>query len=206
MSVYTGVNFNNLRKALYLMFFGADPVKDRKGKIISYASQTFDSPKYRYIIPLQGNFDNPLEQESPEELAKNTFIEYWIERDKSLTQDDYTEDEEGLAVDRQKCVATILLRFIGKEAETWVRTFRHLTKREGIGEIFYGVCNAEKLEYTMPITPRRINFFGKNSQIAFDIRFKLYYDECIHTGWLPLEGINFKIESLISTNDNEVKA
>lgn len=206
MGVYTGVNFDNLRKALYLMFFGVDPVKDKNGKIIKALSQDFSSPKYRYIIPLQGNFENPLEQMNPEELAKNTFIEYWIERDKSLTQDDYTEDGEGVSVDRQKCVATILLRFIGKEAETWVKTFRHLTKREGIGEIFYGVCNAEKLEYTMPITPRKINFFGKNSQIAFDVRFKLYYDECIRTGWLPLEGVNFKIESLISTNDKEVEA
>lgn len=206
MGVYTGVNFDNLRKALYLMFFGVDPVKDKNGKIIKALSQDFSSPKYRYIIPLQGNFDNPLEQENPAELAKNTFIEYWIERDKSLTQDDYTEDGEGVAVDRQKCVATILLRFIGKDAETWVKTFRHLTQREGIGEIFYGVCNAEKLEYTMPITPRKINFFGKNSQIAFDVRFKLYYDECIRTGWLPLEGVNFKIESVINTDDGNVEA
>ena len=203
MAVYTGVNFDNLRKALYLMFFGVDPVKDRNGKIIKALSQDFDSPKYRYIIPLQGNFDNPLEKEKPEELAKNTFIEYWIERDKSLTQDDYTEDEKGFAVDRQKCVATILLRFIGKEAETWVKTFRHLTKRDGVGEIFYGVCNAEKLEYTMPVTPRRINFFGKNSQIAFDVRFKLYYDECIRTGWQPLEGINFKVEGHTYVDDSK---
>ena len=201
--VYTGVNFDNLRKALYLMFFGVDPVRDSKGNIIKALSQDFSSPKYRYIIPLQGNFDNPLQDVSEEEIAKNTFIEYWIDRDYSLTQDDYTEDGEGYAVDRQKCVATVLLRFIGKEAETWVRTFRHLTKREGIGEIFYGVCNAEKLEYTMPITPRRINFFGKNSQIAFDVRFKLYYDECIRTGWQPLEGINFKVEGHIYVDDNK---
>lgn len=211
MAVFTGVNFDNLRKALYLMFFGIDPVKDNKGNIIKDSkgniikalSQDFSSPKYRYIIPLQGNFDNPLQDVSEEEIAKNTFIEYWIDRDYSLTQDDYTEDREGYAVDRQKCVATVLLRFIGKEAETWVRTFRHLTKREGIGEIFYGVCNAEKLEYTMPITPRRINFFGKNSQIAFDVRFKLYYDECIRTGWQPLEGINFKVEGHIYVDDNK---
>ena len=203
MAVFTGVNFDNLRKALYLMFFGVDPVKDSKGNIIKALSQDFSSPKYRYIIPLQGNFDNPLQDVSEEEIAKNTFIEYWIDRDYSLTQDDYTEDGEGYAVDRQKCVATVLLRFIGKEAETWVRTFRHLTKREGIGEIFYGVCNAEKLEYTMPITPRRINFFGKNSQIAFDVRFKLYYDECIRTGWQPLEGINFKVEGHIYVDDNK---
>lgn len=203
MAVFTGVNFDNLRKALYLMFFGVDPIKDSEGNIVKALSQDFSSPKYRYIIPLQGNFDNPLQDVSEEEIAKNTFIEYWIDRDYSLTQDDYTEDGEGYAVDRQKCVATILLRFIGKEAETWVRTFRHLTKREGIGEIFYGVCNAEKLEYTMPITPRRINFFGKNSQIAFDVRFKLYYDECIRTGWQPLEGINFKVEGHIYVDDNK---
>ena len=206
MSVFTGVNFNNLRKALYLMYFGAEPVLDDKGNVVRFLSDSFSSPKYRYIIPLQGNFDNPLEQENPEELANNTFIEYWIERDKSLTQDDYTEDEEGVAVDRQKCVATILLRFIGKEAETWVRVFRHLTKREGIGELFYGVCNAEKLEYTMPITPRRINFFGKNSQIAFDVRFKLYYDECIRTGWQPLEGINLKVKGDVYVEDKDVQA
>ena len=201
--VYTGVNFNNLRKALYLMFFGVDPVKDKNGNIIKALSQDFTSPKYRYIVPMQGNFDNPLEQENPVELAKNTFIEYWIERDKSLTQDDYTEDNEGYAVNRQKCVATVLLRFIGKDAETWVKTFRHMTKRKGIGEILAGVCNAEKLEYTMPVVPRRINFFGKNSQIAFDVRFKLYYDECIRTGWQPLEGIDFKVEGHIYVDDNK---
>lgn len=188
------------------MFFGADPILDTKGNVKGYASQSFDSPKYKYIIPMQGNFDLPLEPSNAEEYAKNTFIQYWIERDKSLTQDDYTEDENGVAVDRNKCIASILLRFIGKDAETWVRTFRHLTKREGIGEIFYGVCNAEKLEYTMPIVPRKINYFGKNSQIAFDVRFKLYYDECIRTGWQPLEGINFKVEGKLYVEDKEVKA
>ena len=210
MAVFSGVNFDTLRKALYLIFFGVDLIKDENGNTIKDKNGNElarcndpNSPKYRYIVPLQGNFDNPLEQENPEELAKNTFIEYWIERDTSLTQDDYTEDEKGVAVDRQKCVATILLRFIGKDAEEWAKTFRHMTKREGIGEIFYGVCGAEKLEYTMPIVPRRINFSGKNSQIAFDVRFKLYYDECIRTGWQPLEGINFKVEGHIYVDDNK---
>jgi hypothetical protein len=196
---YSGVSFNNLRKALYLMFFGVDPIYNEKKEIIDAYSQHFDSPKYKYIIPMQGNFENPLEGD----FAHDTFIQYWISEDRSLTQDDYTEDAEGFAVDRQKCVATVLLRFIGNEADTWVRTFRHLTKREGVGEILYGVCNAEKLEYTMPIVPRKINYFGKNSQIAFDVRFKLYYDECIRTGWQPLEGINFKVEGHIYVDDNK---
>ncbi len=202
---FSGVNFDTLRKALYLMFFGIDPmkdehgnpVKDKNGNIIGQCND-FDSPKYQYIIPMQGNFENPLQGD----FAKDTFIQYWISEDRSLTQDDYTEDENGFAVDRQKCVATILLRFIGKEANTWVRTFRHLTKRDKIGEIWYGVCGAEKLEYTMPILPRKINYFGKNSQVAFDVRFKLYYDECIRTGWLPLEGINIKVEGHIQSDSN----
>ena len=59
-SRYLGVNFNNLRKALYLMFFGVDLVKDKNGKVKAL-SQDFNSPKYRYIIPMQGNFENPLE-------------------------------------------------------------------------------------------------------------------------------------------------
>ena len=206
--IYTGVNFQTLRKALYLMYFGVDLKRDKNGKTIkdirgneqAWCNDN-NAPKYRYIIPLQGNFDNPLEQENPDELAKNTFIEYWIERDVSLTQDDYTEDDEGYAVDRQKCVATVLLRFIGKEAETWVKVFRHLTKRDGVCDILACVCNAEKLEYTMPVVPRRINFFGKNSQIAFDVRFKLYYDECMRTGWQPLEGINFKVEGHVYVDD-----
>lgn len=58
----------------------------------------------------------------------------------------------------------------------------------------------------MPITPRKINYFGKNSQIAFDVRFKLYYDECIQTGWQPLEGINFKVKGKLYVDDKDVRA
>lgn len=182
---YLGVNFNNLRKALYLLFFGVD----------DGACNSFDSPKYKYIIPMQGNFDNPLVSE--EELNKDTFIQYWISEDRSLTQDDYVQYGEE-AFNRQKCVATVLVRFIGKEAETWVKVFRHLAKRSKVTPIWSGVCNAEKLEYTMPVIPRRINYFGKNSQIAFDIRFKLYYDEDIATNWQPLKGVNMTVKGEIT--------
>ena len=60
---YNGVNFNNLRKALYLLYFGID-----KG-----ACNSFESPKYKYIIPMQGNFENPLQLNE-----KDTFMMFWI--------------------------------------------------------------------------------------------------------------------------------
>lgn len=183
---YNGVNFNNLRKALYLLYFGID-----KG-----ACNSFESSKYKYIIPMQGNFENPLQLNE-----KDTFMMFWIERDESLTQDDYVQyGDQGF--NRQKCVASILIRFIGAEAEEWSKAFRHLTKRKGVTEIWSGVCNAEKLEYTSPIVPRKVNYTGKNSQIAFDVRFKLYYDECISTGWQPLTGVDFTFEGNIHVEDN----
>lgn len=185
---YLGVNFNNIRKALYLLFFGVD-----NGKC-----NDFNSEKYKYIIPMQGNFENPVMQMD----SKDTYIQFWIEQDESLTQDDYVIDEDNDGFDRQKCVASILLRFIGVQAEDWVKAFRHLAKRNGVTQIWSGVCNAEKLFYTSPIIPRKISQFGLNSQIAFDTRIKLYYDECISTGWKPLTGIDFTIEGNIQVEGN----
>lgn len=197
---FTGVNFNNLRKALYLLFFGAGEIKDKEGKLVGYLANDFNSPKYKYIIPMQGNFENPSMFND-----KDTYIMFWIERDEGLTQDDYTYDDEGNPVDRQKCVANILLRFIGKEAETWVRVFRHLAKRAEVTKIWYGVCNAEKLYYTSPIIPRKVNYTGRNSQVAFDTRFKLYYDENISTGWEPLKGVDFNIQGKLNVDGTLVE-
>lgn len=182
MAHYEGVNFNNLRKALYLLFFGVD----------NGNCNSFDSPKYKYIIPMQGNFDSPLQLND-----KDTFCLFWIEKDVSLTQDDFVE-MNNTGYSRQKCLATIMLRFIGVEAEDWAKSLRHLIKRKGVSDIFCSVCNAEKVEYTMPIKPERVYYTGLNSQIAFDIRFKLYYDEVMSTGWQPLEGIDFTVKGEIT--------
>jgi hypothetical protein len=187
MNHYEGVNFNNLRKALYLLFFGVD----------NGNCNSFDSPKYKYIIPMQGNFENPLQIED-----KDTYCLYWIEKDQSLTQDDFVEaDSTGYT--RQKCVATIMLRFVGSQAEDWAKSLRHLIKRDSVGKIWYKVLNAEKLEYTMPIRPERVFYTGRNGQIAFDIRFKLYYDEIMSTGWKPLEGIDFTVKGEITVEGNK---
>jgi hypothetical protein len=59
------------------------------------------------------------------------------------------------------------------------------------------VCNAEKLEFTSAVIPNRVNFFGKNNAIAFDVRFKLYYDESMQIDWGVLEGITMKIQGTV---------
>ena len=174
---YIGVNFNNLRKALYIIFFGVE------------GSGTFESENYKYVIPMQASWENPLNEAD----AKDTYIQYWIESDEELTQDDYVEYEEK-GYNRQKRVANILLRFIGARAEEYSKVFYHMNKRQDLGAMWSGVCNAEKLLYTAPCIPTRIDYFGRNTSIAFDIRFKLYYDECIKTNWLPLTGIELDLK------------
>lgn len=49
---YLGVSFNNLRKALYMVFFGIDEVEENGVK--KSLACDFSSPKYKYIIPMQG--------------------------------------------------------------------------------------------------------------------------------------------------------
>lgn len=172
-----GVNFDSVRKALFQIFFGID------------GSEDADNEKYKYIIPLQGNFENPIEADS-----NDTYIQYWIEEDSSLVQDDYTFSEDGLTgYSRQKCVADILVRTVGKEAEGYAKLLRHLCKKEETPEIWYNCCNAEKLIFTAPLQPNKITWAGRNNSIAIDIRFKLYYDELIPTTWEKLERIDFTV-------------
>lgn len=183
VSPYLGVNFNNLRKALYIIFFGVN------------GSDTFESENYKYIIPMQASWENPLNESD----AKDTYVQFWIERDEELTQDDYTYSEDGdIGYNRQKRVASVLLRFVGKQAEAWSKTFYHVCKRNDMGQVWWGVCQAEKLLYTAPCIPHRIEYFGKNTSIAFDVRFKLYYDEMIALGWKPLEGIKILVKGDIN--------
>lgn len=175
---YYGVNFDTLRKALFIIFFG-----ERDGEC-----DDFNSPLYKYIIPLQGNFENPIKGES-----KDTYIMYWIEQDESLTQDSYVR-LDGVDYNQQNCIADILVRFIGVEAEQMCKVFRHLCKRKNVADIWYDCCDAEKFLFTSPIIPRRLEYSGKTNNIAFDTRFRLHYNETIPTGWKPLLSINMKVE------------
>lgn len=183
---YIGVNFCNLRKALYLIFFGVE------------GSETFESENYKYIIPMQASWENPLNEAD----AKDTYVQYWIERDEGLNIDSldesYEDEDDTYGMNVQKRVANVLLRFSGKQAEAWSKVFNHVSKRKDVQQILSGVCNAEKMVYTSPIIPVRVNYFGKKTSIAFDVRFKLYYDEAISTGWKPLEGIKFTIQGDLS--------
>ena len=119
----------------------------------------------------------PIEKDS-----NDTYIQYFIEFDRRYTQDSYDDKEN-----KTLKVASIQLRFTGKDAETWAKSMHHLTKRADIGEILWCVCGAEVLESVGEIRPALIDFFGKNGQIAFDVRIRLRYWETIELPWKQLQ-------------------
>jgi hypothetical protein len=159
--MYFGLTFDNLRKALYYLYFGKDYPE-------------FDA--YKYIIPMQQNFFNPIET-----MGDDTYIQFFITQDTRLTQDQYGE----LTNYVQK-LGVCNLRFVGRQAELWAKAFHHLTKRSDTYSIFIGTCQAEMLEAVGDILPTNVTFNGKNVNIAFDIEFKLWYKESIDLSWLPL--------------------
>ena len=110
---YYGVTFDNIRKALYYIIYGA-----------KYDERT----AYQFILPSQGYFLNPIE---PSGL--DTYVHYFITRDEKITQDQFAQNTT--VVYKQ---ATVSLRFIGAQAESWAKFFHHLTKFRDIYSISWG--------------------------------------------------------------------
>lgn len=162
---YKGVTFNNLRKALYYIYYG-----------VSYDIEE----AFKYILPMQNNFFNPIEIDS-----YNTYMQFFIERDEALTQDQF-----GYNTDFVYKLAHCTLRFVGKDAEEWAKMFHHLTKQGEVAKIFHGTCQATRLEYVGEITPTNVDFYGKNTLIAFDLEFKLQYVESVDLNFQPLARIS----------------
>jgi len=165
VSVYLGVNFNNLRKALWLIYYG---------------TSVEEETAYKYILPMKQNFFNPIE-----DMGDDTYIQFFIDRDEKITQDQFGYNTNFLYK-----LAHVTFRFVGKEAEDWAKATHHFTKRHSVSKVFAGVCNAEFLEAVGDIIPTPVDFFGKNTTIAFDVEMKLKYNEVMELEWEPLTGVS----------------
>jgi hypothetical protein len=161
---YYGVTFDNIRKALYYIIYGKD-----------YS----EYEAYKYILPMQGSFMNPIKNDS-----NDTYVQYFITRDSKMVQDSF---EQGTNICRK--VATVSLRFIGNQAENWAKFFHHLTKLRDVSAIFQGTCNARLLESIGDIVPTTVLFDARNVDIAFDLDIRVEYIESIDLPWEPLVNV-----------------
>lgn len=186
--LFRGVNFETLRVALFSIYFNEEEAENLRNE------------NYRYIIPMSNSWESPLRKEEEEDVS-GTYIQYWIERDEGINGDSYAYSEDKLhGFSSQQRVATVLLRYVGLHGELWAKILNHLIKRNDVDKKFAYFCNAKKLLYTLPITPTRVQFFGHNTSIAFDVRIKLHYNELIGLNWKPLEKINLIPKGTITSN------
>jgi hypothetical protein len=174
---YVGVTFGRVRAVLFNMYFYYQGMPEAE------AEETLE----KYVVPMQHNFENPLQGDN----AKDTFIEFWIARDERVTQD-FSEATVGggeNAIWRK--LATVDLRFVGCEAETWAKAFHHIAQRDQVALAFFELCQGRVLEGIGDIVPVNIDYYGVgNSSIAFDLSIKIEYKESIELTWKPLEYIS----------------
>ena len=167
---YEGVTFDNLRAALCATYFYRDGMSQEEWK-----------EALEYVIPMQHNFENPIEPGT-----QDTWIQFMIDDDERLTQD-HNSGNENITFK----VARISLRFLGTRAEVWAKSFHHLTKRRSVAAFFQSYCNATMLEYISSITPMNIDYFGGNPSIAHDLTFSLSYEEILDLEAEPLNYVSF---------------
>ena len=167
---YSGATFANLRAAIcatYFLYRGMSPAEWEDAQ--------------KYVVPMQHNWETPIRPGT-----QDTWIQFWIDEDDRLTQDENREDGN-----QTRKVMRVTLRFLGARAEVWAKAFHHLTKRRNVPIFFSEYCNAQMLEYISPIVPINVDYFGVgNTTIAHDISFNLYYIERIEFTDEPLEYIS----------------
>jgi hypothetical protein len=167
---YEGVNFANLRAAVAAVYFMHEDMPESEWR-----------EALKYVIPMQHNFQNPIEPGS-----QDTWIQFWIDEDDRLTQDANADDANGTLK-----TARVTLRFLGRRAEVWAKVFHHLAKRKSVPAYFAEYCNAEMLEYVSPIVPMNVDYFKVgNTTVAHDLGFSLRYMEYMEFNNGPLEYIS----------------
>jgi hypothetical protein len=170
--IVEGVTFGSVRDALCAIYWLYDGMTQEEW-----------TDCHKYVIPMQHNFENPIQAGS-----EDTYIEYWIDEDDRITQDSsrqgvFIDDNENKTFEKfnvARKLARVTVRFMGKYGESWAKAFHHLTKRGSVATIFRDYCNATALEYIGKIVPINVDYFKVgNTTVAYDMTIDLDYLEVI---------------------------
>lgn len=170
---FDGVCMQSVHAVLQQLIYGTDEDPEKQAAI--------DALGDKYIIPMLHNYVNPI---SP--TSKDTFIEYIIEEDNRVTQDQRAYNAEAVAVK----VAVVFVRFIGAQGEQLAKLFHFLTCRTDTANIWIKECNARMLDYISPIMCSVIDYYGHNSALAWDVRLRVNYTESLQLSQSTLTGVS----------------
>jgi len=162
------VNSENLRDFLGDVFF-----------------DTGDKEQYmKYIIPLQGNWWVPTENENE---TISTWIGYNIVTDESYLRAREVENETGHVL-LQTCLAKVHLQFIGKDSEALAKTVLFWDERSDVAAAFHRFAGQLMYEKRR-IIPTTYYQDGQNSTLVQNIDFRFLHAEVVDPNQVKLTGV-----------------
>ena len=138
----------------------------------------------KYIVPLQGNWWAPTEQDN-ERIS--TWIGYNIVTDEGYLRARYVENETGHVL-LQTCLAKVHLQFIGKDAEKLAKSVFFWDERQDVARELHRFAGQLMYEKRR-IIPTPYYQDGQNATLAQNIDFRLLHAEIIAPNQAKLVGV-----------------
>lgn len=146
---------------------------------------TGDKEQYmKYIIPLQGNWWVPTENENE---TISTWIGYNIVTDESYLRAREVENETGHAL-LQTCLAKVHLQFIGRDSEALAKTVLFWDERSDVATAFHRFAGQLMYEKRR-IIPTTYYQDGQNSTLVQNIDFRFLHAEVVDPNQVKLTGV-----------------
>lgn len=146
----------------------------------------------KYIIPLQGNWWTPTEQDNE---VTSTWIGYNIVTDTSYIRARSVENETGHVL-LLTMLAKVHLQFIGKDAERLARTVMFWDERQDVATAFHRFAGQLMYEERR-IIPTPYYQDGQNTTLVQNIDFRFLHAEVLDPKQVKLTGVEVSGEVIV---------
>lgn len=146
----------------------------------------------KYIVPLQGNWWTPTEQDNE---VTSTWIGYNIVTDTSYIRARSVENETGHVL-LLTMLAKVHLQFIGKDAERLARTVMFWDERQDVATAFHRFAGQLMYEERR-IIPTPYYQDGQNTTLVQNIDFRFLHAEVLDPKQVKLTGVEVSGEVIV---------
>jgi hypothetical protein len=138
----------------------------------------------KYIVPLQGNWWLPTEQDS----ASSTWIGYNIVSIEPVLRSHWTTNDTGTAM-VSTCKATVHLQCIGADAEAIARSLIHWDERMDVATAFNRFAGQLMYDKRKVITSLYFQD-GQNSTLSYNVDFRFLFADVVEPQLDVLREVN----------------
>lgn len=173
-----------------MLSLNSETLRDFLGDVFFDAESK--SAYMKYIMPLQGNWWAPTEQDDE---TISTWIGYTIVTDESYLRARDITNETGHVL-LQTMLAKVHLQFIGKDAERLAKTVMFWDERQDVADAFHRFAGQLMYEKRR-IIPTPYYQDGQNSTLVQNIDFRFLHAEVIDPKQVKLVGVELGGEVIV---------